>query len=682
MFPTMAYDDAARTVLHRRLLSDIREMVEKPYPNIIFYPDEQNLLKACLVLTPANYKPLHLTVNFSNNYPLDPPGIHMDSSVTHPNVYGGWICATILRKTDEHTPAYTLKGIAIQLLSFFSSDSLEQEHGSTQKLDQYRAQDEALLDDFHCRRCKFPQATKPAPRLRLTRRRSYDARVDSDPVQWPTIGGDTASPPKQPEAEAQANEIEIPEMCYIDQLPNEVLLLILEHLEDFEQLTTFATSWPRISGVIRDFDVVRQRELQCFCLKQNYHTLKLGVGISFSRGHIASEFDLISQEAFSDLRIRKSVNNIPFNHWLPLPISHKHWGQVKNECAKSLDDLKPYLKNTEHFGKAEALFTFMNDVVVRLNQVLEPRGEQSHKSNLRHASEKAIDSYFHLFHLLVCYAVEDPSLVEQANSLLGNFINGKQSKTDCPNLGHLLIALLISDVEVTERLMQLIITEAITRNVVWLFDAKGANMPELSFMESEPISRYRLNKTFEGSRTSYRLLMFSELFRRTARPSHTKPLTQVRDELFERHGAPPHNAAQELSSTVRRLHKINDFPSFLREMGLHKVPDPQTFTRVLRNTVHLSMERGYSKWGWPREVALLQRYFKDKELKLSREDSIYAEQNKYKYPKNVRLYWNFFPGRPGDNNPGNGNRGGRGGGRGGRGGRGRGRGGRGRGQGF
>ncbi|KAF2108130.1 hypothetical protein BDV96DRAFT_587819 [Lophiotrema nucula] len=47
--------------LARRLLADIREMSEEPYPNI--YVHVNNLEEFCLVLTPEDYdEPLHLTI--------------------------------------------------------------------------------------------------------------------------------------------------------------------------------------------------------------------------------------------------------------------------------------------------------------------------------------------------------------------------------------------------------------------------------------------------------------------------------------------------------------------------------------------------------------------------------------------------------------------------------------------
>ncbi|KAI0172925.1 hypothetical protein GGR52DRAFT_580541 [Hypoxylon sp. FL1284] len=560
------------------------------------------------------------------------------STVYHFNVFKSYICASILKPGEGYTPAYTLKCIAIQMLSFFSSDRLEQYTGGSVNLDDYTTWPTSLHDTYRCNHCRFGFDLQHSQQSQICHGLSDANR--------PSLHGmaDKTVLPNPQTIMSRAGKLAISQSG-IYRFPDEILLEVLEMLS-FNDLTNFAAAWQRISIMIKDYDVVRQRELQCFCLKEDYRSAKLGVGVSVNRGALSSEFDLLSEHAYKDWGIRSSINNLHFQHWLPLPISHPHWRRVKDDAKESLGRLRP-LVNGWHFDNVQVIFNFMNDIVVRLNQVpdqgYQGSSYEARRSNLRHASEKAIDSYFHLFHLLVCMATEQPSLVNQANLLLRNFMDRRRSKTHCLNLGHLLIALLISDVRVTQDLIKSIITEAIMRNVVWLFDRKGANMPELSYMETDPVSTYRLEKTFEGSRTSYRLLMFSELFRRTARPSHEKPLSEVRDELFARHGAPPRGAAQGLATTVRRLHLINDFPSFLREMGLSSIPSAQAFTTVLRDTVYSSMDRGYSRWAASTQHALLMRARVDPDVTIAESGAQYVKEDW----NTVRYYHgaSFFPPR-------------------------------------
>ncbi|KAI1850991.1 hypothetical protein JX266_003656 [Neoarthrinium moseri] len=578
--------------LRQRLLQDIEELCSKPYPNITLHVHDDDLTRLCLVISPPAWQPMHLSVQCPPTYPLTAPVIRMDSSVVHPNVFGSYICATILNTDDGYTPAYTLKAIAIQMLSFFGSDFIEQDHGGAAvNIDEYRSfarAHESSRGMFTCKACQFGQQVQPpvgrrevpgavyvSPSKSRSRRRRRNASLTSGSSQSNAI----------PSCDRGTH-------CYISSSPNEIILQILEQLTEFEDLINLARAWPRVSQIITQFDVIRQREMQCFTLKKSYHDVNLGVGVS-SGSDLASEFDFLSREAFAELNVRYSIHHIRFDWWLPLPISRNHWHRVRQDAHESIQKLKSsscikYQQPTD----AQVLYQFMTDIVVKLNNVkINRRDHYASTGTLKHASDKAIESYFHLFHLLVCLATEDGSIVQHANRLLTNFERGKRSKTDVPNLGHLLVALLISDVNITPELMKAIVTEAVTRNVVWLLK----DHPELAYKEPDAVSAHRLDTSFRASRTSYRLLMFSELFRRTARPNNI-PLTEVREQLFNRHGGPPPGAASHVAAEVRRLHSVNDFTQFMREMGFPAVPSAVSFTSFLRRTLDESVEKGYSRW--------------------------------------------------------------------------------------
>ena len=93
--------------------------------------------------------------------------ITIQSKIAHPNIYQDYICASILNTTEGYTPAYTLKGICIQLLSFFGSDKIEQDYGGVVDLKSY-ARDvqelarfpgrHQLYNDFSCTKCGFGKA--------------------------------------------------------------------------------------------------------------------------------------------------------------------------------------------------------------------------------------------------------------------------------------------------------------------------------------------------------------------------------------------------------------------------------------------------------------------------------------------------------------------------------------------
>lgn len=627
---------------HRRLLRDIAEIQQRPYPRIKLTPID--LTQACLVLTPERYPPLHLTISFGDNYPLQAPVIKIQTRVNHPNVFGDYICASILNTTEGYTPAYTLKGICIQMLSFFNSESIEQVYsGKVIALKDYKREpvggcgrcprclERAQTTAWNCSHCDFGSPGKQSGSSGAQKQQEHQNKEQGHESPKSIF--------KAPENGAQKRAVL---EASIDSLPDEIILEMLENI-DFEDLMAFSQAWPRVRRIVAEYDLIRSRELQCFALKDSYKTTHLGIGIALVRAglipRIDSEFDLVSYDAFAKLDVQKSVQGLAFAHWLPLPISHRHWFCVQPAADTALRQLGRQITkpgSRTQMSNVGVLFTFMNDIVVRLNLDLErqngsaARTEQrgggggqrqrrrrgsydsgsggsmpAGKSTLRHASEKAIESYFHLFHMLLCLATgpSGKAIVAEANAMIRNFLRGRRGKQHVPNLGHLLTALHISDIEVTEELRKAIITEAITRNVVWLLDGRGAAMAELGYLEGDAVSHYRLKRTFEGSRTSYRLLMFSELFRRTARPSmggdEASPkrpsLAEVRDALFARHGAPPEGAAASLAAEVRRLQTIDSFPPFLREMGVKAIPGPGNFTEVLRETVRASIANGYSR---------------------------------------------------------------------------------------
>ncbi|KAG7137028.1 Ubiquitin/ISG15-conjugating enzyme E2 L6 like protein [Verticillium longisporum] len=636
-----------KLALHkRRLLCDLAELQEQPYPHIQLHVDESNILKVCLVLTPPGWIPIHLTVMFPPEYPLLAPYIHTDTYISHPNVFGNYLCASILNTAAGWTPAYTLKGVAIQMLSFFTSETLEQDHGGgTVSLLSVRNDNRQLPQSFDCERCEFKSGTW-ADAKRAHRKRLQEAVAFEEAA--------AAAAPAKPAHHSRQ---------YLTQMPAEILLTIIDTLE-FRDLTAFAQAWTHVSDLIAQADIVRLRELQCFCTKASFNIAKLGVGVSLdgkgANKSIESEFDLLSEEGFGKLGIRKSVHGINFSHWLPLPISQRHWAQVRGDAKVKLTQIGEYA-GLGRRPTIDVLAAFMNDIVVRLNKhveeparpqaaawptwdMLDPWAEPpAPESTLRHASEKAIESYLHLFHMLVCCATEDRELVETANRRIRVFASGQRHKSVCPNLGHLLVYLLISDVEITELLRKDIITEAITRNVVWLFDKRGADMPDLSYLEPDAESPYRLKRTFEGGRTSYRLLMFSELFRRTVRPGHGKPLQQVREELFDRHGAPPRGAAAALAAEVRRLHEVDNFYDFFREMGLEKIPGVRCFTAVLRATVKDSMSYGYSSWGLSQDVAYVLRRQKERGVGVVPGLQMLRVSGEFSVPRHLT----FFPSKRG-----------------------------------
>lgn len=573
---------AAPDPLKRRLLSDIAEIQQYPYPNVHLHFEDANIRKACLILTPEDQDPLHLNIEFHNDYPLHAPTVTIQSFVVHPNVYDNYICATMLNTDGGWTPAYTLKGIVIQLLSFFSSDSLEQDHGGglVNLVDHRRRAEKRVVRRARksgphiCSICGFGPDWAP--------QQVDETNVDvASSIDDASIG-DTMSHQKRSK---------------LFDLPDELILLIFSQL-DTRDVLNFTDTAPGIKRIVNSYDFIRLRELQCFCFKESFMDTKLGIGVAVSGGPrpvFRSEFDLLSQEAYGRHGVRHSIQGVQFDKWLPLPLSQRHWHHVRPNVSSCLQKLHECARlEHQEAGYVNVLYHFMNTIVVQFSTESEKGYHRADvRSTLSHASEKAVEAYFGLYHLLLCLAIEDDAVVRGANRIAASFIDGPRTKDCFPDLGHVLVTALISDAGLTEELTFLIIKEAILRNVVWMLDTKGAGFAELAYLEPSAISEYRLAKAFEASPTSYRLLMFLKLFDKAARPSG-RSLVDIRDALFDTHGAPPPGTSTKMAGSIRKIKDIGTFPQFLVAMGLTALPSKTEFTSFLRRTIDDSVSAGYS----------------------------------------------------------------------------------------
>jgi hypothetical protein len=172
---------------------------------------------------------------------------------------------------------------------------------------------------------------------------------------------------------------------------------------------------------------------------------------------------------------------------------------------------------------------------------------------------------------------------------------------------------IVSDVDISEEVIRAIIKETITRNVVWMLTSN----PGLAYVEPSAVSEYRLHHTFQASKTSYRLLMFLNLFRKTAVGTSRKPLTQLRDEAFERHGAPPRGSAKGLADGIKRIHAVDRYPDFLAAMDIQTMPSKAQLNTYLHKCILDSVGKGYSRMPISQGEALTLRRLKEPNVEVA-----------------------------------------------------------------
>ncbi|KAK3675994.1 hypothetical protein LTR78_004186 [Recurvomyces mirabilis] len=308
-------------MLRQRLLRDVAELENSPYPGIRLDIKDSSLHTACLILSPEGENPLHLTINFGDDYPIKPPQITIQSVVDHPNVYDDYICASILNTQEGYTPAYTLNGICIQMLSFFASDMIEQDYGGTVSRKghdaSYQCGTDQGFDGYRCAKCGFGDEAS------ARRRPVPGAELADIPVSdAPSHEGITFLRQAKTTTPDPSKALKRQKLLLID-LPNELLVLITEHMDE-QSLFIAARAWNGFSRLLASHNLLQVREMQCYTLKAGFKTHKLGVGVYIERRSIQSEFDIISEDAFTKLGVRRSVQGLYFDNWLPLPLSENH----------------------------------------------------------------------------------------------------------------------------------------------------------------------------------------------------------------------------------------------------------------------------------------------------------------------------------------------------------------------
>lgn len=535
-------------VSRRRLARDIAEMVKEPYPNVRFIPGQDSIVEACLHLV-TKTRTIHVDLKFPANYIEIGPLITINGRADLDELHEAEVrCTDVLAGMGPRKQAYTLKTLAIHLLSMWDEEG--------QEPTKFWFWDESWIlskwEDFSCNKCGYPSIDIGA----------INPDADDRSISQPAV----LKGPNQSKT--------------IFDLPPELLKNILEHLE-VQDLVRFGQAFDEIEDFIEEHAVIRDRELECFVTKEHFTQSPLGIGVHSpgwrpAPSTVESEFDLISLAAFRDLGVRATAYGCGFEYWLPLALSEGHWEQIKDEAYERLRVISRPSVEVDHMG---VLIGFMEDQAMKLFTFK----KDSSDTGLLQDSDKGIESLCFIFHLMVCVAVDKPEYVDKANKMIEDFQTRDACTNDMPSPGRILAALLVSDVTTNIEFLPKLFIETITRNVPELLERHL----DLGFLEDDGVaSSYRLYHTFNASLVSYRTLMLMDVFQRTVRPAtNGSSLIKTRDALFLRRGFPPSAALADLATERRRIMDVDSFPSLCNYLGIYRDTDERGLAGLLRQAV-------------------------------------------------------------------------------------------------
>ncbi|THV00859.1 hypothetical protein K435DRAFT_431565 [Dendrothele bispora CBS 962.96] len=432
-----------------------------------------------------------------------------------------------------------------------------------------------------------------------------------------------------------------PVRCFLDILNDDVLHEISFYLPS-ESVIAFSQAYPRFDALTRSSRELLRRELTCFFLRKPIKDAVLGIGVALDLGSrtLSSDFDWLSEAAFVYHNVRKSIEKREFQYFLPLAFNRPHFERVEPAVWTRLGEIDRALRHAEMVIAAKSnrvshkipppegrhevvrvIYRMMNNIVVSLMKSCDDAysssgpGSTSRRSLLC-ASEKAVYSYCHLFHLLICLSRTTPQVLQDAVWKVQQFISKPDArvKAKVPDLGEfivnvtLVLALAPShNLKITwSNIVEGLLQELTIRNVRWVLK----DSPELEALEQGQ-SDYRLAMTFLRAKTSLRLLMFQVMFLDAFVKLYAPDLSVLDDNYgFAREEIPGH-----VVEKVKEIYAVNTWPAFFERVNYSRGIEfgPEKFSHLLRSAILTSAQRGYHNGLRPRQVHLLWRERTQKE---------------------------------------------------------------------
>ncbi|KIK57269.1 hypothetical protein GYMLUDRAFT_46527 [Collybiopsis luxurians FD-317 M1] len=414
----------------------------------------------------------------------------------------------------------------------------------------------------------------------------------------------------------------LPSTCALDMLPDDCLYVIAALLPS-ESIISFSEAYPRFRNLVDSSHELLRRELTCFFLRTSLQDSILGIGVALDAKArvLSSDFDWLSEEAFTKHNVRLSIRKNSFGYFLPLAFNRYHFHKARTviwRCLRIIDtDLRlaqsvaaeragrgyfkpvdPLVNTPERkHEEVRVVFQMMNNVVVSLmkscDNVLASRSNQG---NLLRASERAVYAYCHLFHLAICLVRTTPAIFDDAETTIRHFVEDPvhRVKARVPDMGELIVkitlVLALAPSKGTniswENISGPVLEEVIIRNVLWVLK----DSPELAVMERGR-SNYRLALTLLRSKTSLRLVMFQIAFLNMFVSTYSSNLSY----LDEHYGFPHKQVPEKMVEEIKDIYTVDTWFGFFQKVNFAKGAafGPDVFSDMLRQAVRTSAQRGY-----------------------------------------------------------------------------------------
>ncbi|KAI5069548.1 hypothetical protein GOP47_0015849 [Adiantum capillus-veneris] len=336
--------------------------------------------------------------------------------------------------------------------------------------------------------------------------------------------------------------------------------------------------------------------LQCFHSKVTFDKDVLGYPVAFTVNprtkcvdyiEIAS-FDLLSQTAYDEQKVRFTPNNDRFDLLLPLYINQEHFERGLPLLMRTARALCPDM-NSFTF-KPEMVLSFMPKLLNTMVVLLSGKGIS--------ASDRATDGFcaIHRLFLALC---DKFSLWKEAEKWVLKFVRSEKarSKEECPSLGDFISLLTVCSSKEAgwENFIRPWVSELFDRGVIWVCKAHPNLVEKLKVSpKARGVDKELLALSWDGRKISLRLaIFFCGFINILARPRGVS-LSKVAasyDALYGMASLPMKKRMQEFG---KKTMKVDNWPTFFKAIGL-QTPTEEYMTGWLRQSWFSSLRKGYHK---------------------------------------------------------------------------------------
>jgi len=327
-------------------------------------------------------------------------------------------------------------------------------------------------------------------------------------------------------------------------------------------------------------------ELVCFHTKLPVSETYLGLGVSIARLPRTAEIrsveptlDLLSLKAYMKEGVRRSLDNIPFTHWLPVYLGQKEEAVIYL-ARKALSMICK--GSTKKFEPKFILEVFPKVMVTLVVNMMEQK---------EHTSLKALRALCYFFRLFGLLMDKYPELYDQIDTTIGNFKSDEKYriKDSMPNLGDMLSKLTISKKFKWKDVIGAYLEEQMDRQVFWILK----DIPELEKMEKDTdIDDDRINVSFRSTMVGFHLTLFYSVFMSKIVQREGRTREQLFKGIDELYGRLTESEEEMLQKECDNIRKVTDYYGYFKMLGI-PFPSKKELFEAIKKSIANSRRKKY-----------------------------------------------------------------------------------------